>query len=79
MEKFLFMFCMECGLGEGKSFFVMYLKCIIIGWMCINNYLIKDFMVFQKYVFIEWQVDYWVIVDIGSFNGMDVNGYIFVE
>ncbi|XP_024402034.1 FHA domain-containing protein At4g14490 [Physcomitrium patens] len=79
MEKLPLTLCMERGPGEGKSFLATHLKRITIGRTRTNNYPIKDPTVSQKHAFIEWQVDHWVIVDIGSSNGTDVNGHILVE
>lgn len=71
--------CMERGPGEGKSFLATHLKRITIGRTRTNSYPIKDPTVSQKHAVIEWRVDCWKIVDVGSSNGTDVNGKVLVE
>lgn len=78
-EKLPLMLCMEHGPGEGKSFPATHLKKVTIGRTRTNNYPVKDPTVSQKHAFIEWRVDHWVIVDVGSSNGTDVNGTVLVE
>lgn len=78
MEKLPLTLCMEHGPGEGKSFLATQKK-VTIGRTRTNTYPIKDPTISQKHAFIEWQVDHWTIVDIGSSNGTDVNGKVLVE
>ena len=79
MERLPLTLCMERGPGEGKRFPATLLKRVTIGRTRANNYPIKDPTVSQKHAFIEWQVDRWVVVDVGSSNGSDVNGTVLVE
>lgn len=79
MEKLPLTLCMEHGPGEGKSFPATHLQKVTIGRTRTNSYPIKDPTVSQKHAFIEWRVDHWDIVDIGSSNGTDVNGKVAVE
>ncbi|KAG0601813.1 hypothetical protein M758_11G141300 [Ceratodon purpureus] len=79
MERRPLTLCMERGPGEGKSFVATQLKRVTIGRTRTNKYPIKDPTVSQKHAVIEWRVDCWVVVDVGSSNGTDVNGKVLVE
>lgn len=79
MERPPLTLCMERGPGEGKSFLATHLKRVTIGRTRTNSYPIKDPTVSQKHACIEWRVDCWTVVDVGSSNGTDVNGKVLVE
>ena len=79
MDRLLLTLVMERGPGEGKSFPTTRLKRVTIGRTRANNYPIKDPTVSQKHAVIEWRVDCWMLTDVGSSNGTDVNGKVLVE
>jgi pSer/pThr/pTyr-binding forkhead associated (FHA) protein len=79
MDRLLLTLVMERGPGEGKSFPTTRLKRVTIGRTRTNNYPIKDPTVSQKHAVIEWRVDCWMLTDVGSSNGTDVNGKVLVE
>ena len=79
MDRLLLTLVMERGPGEGKSFPTTRLKRVTIGRTRTNNYPIKDPTVSQKHAVIEWRVDCWMLTDVGSSNGTDVNGKALVE
>jgi pSer/pThr/pTyr-binding forkhead associated (FHA) protein len=79
MDRLPLMLFMERGPGEGKSFPTTRLKRVTIGRTRTNNYPIKDPTVSQKHAVIEWRVDCWMLTDLGSSNGTDVNGKVLVE
>ena len=79
MERRPLTLCMERGPGQGKSFQATHLTRVTIGRTGKNAYPIKDPTVSQKHACIEWRVDCWMIVDVGSSNGTDVNGKVVVE
>jgi pSer/pThr/pTyr-binding forkhead associated (FHA) protein len=79
MDRLPLTLFMERGPGEGKSFPTTRLKRVTIGRTRTNNYPIKDPTVSQKHAVIEWRVDCWMLTDLGSSNGTDVNGKVLVE
>lgn len=74
MEKLPLTLCMERGPKEGQEFDGTHLKRVNIGRTRTSNYPIKDPTVSQKHAVIEWKLQHWTLVDVGSSNGTAVNG-----
>lgn len=79
MEESPLSLLIERGPGEGKTFDATQLKRVTIGRTQANDYPIKDPTVSRKQAVIEWRVDHWALVDVGSSNGTFVNRKVLVN